>query len=148
MTDVQAAIGREQLRKLPSIVERRRQIAADYAERLGHIGGLGVPAEPEWCRTNWQSYCVALPHGTDQRAVMQALLDVGISTRRGIMNSHLEPAYQHPGAYRQGSTLQHSAAAQSGSIILPLFTQMTEVEIARVADALEQILGAVNSAAA
>jgi dTDP-4-amino-4,6-dideoxygalactose transaminase len=79
---------------------------------------------------------------------MQALLDLGISTRRGIMNSHLEPAYQHPGAYRQGSSLQHSAMAQSGSIILPLFTQMTELEIARVADGIEQVLGAANSAAA
>ncbi len=148
MTDVQAAIGREQLRKLPGIVERRRQIAADYAERLGHIRGLGVPTEPHWGRTNWQSYCVALPRGADQRAVMQALLDLGISTRRGIMNSHLEPAYQHQGAYRQGSSLQHSAMAQSGSMILPLFTQMTDVEISRVVDGLEQVLGAANSAAA
>jgi dTDP-4-amino-4,6-dideoxygalactose transaminase len=148
MTDVQAAIGREQLRKLPGIVERRREIAADYAERLGHIRGLGVPMEPEWGLTNWQSYCVTLPRGADQRAVMQALLDLGISTRRGIMNSHLEPAYQHPGAYRQGSSLQYSVAAQGGSIILPLFTQMTEAEISRVADGLEEVLGAANSAAA
>lgn len=148
MTDVQAAIGREQLRKLPAIVARRRQIAAAYAERLGRIAGLGVPAEPAWCRSNWQSYCVALPRGADQRAVMQGLLDMGISTRRGIMNSHLEPAYRHPGACREGSSLRESVAAQNGSIILPLYPQMTDADIGRVADALAAVLGRAGSVAA
>ena len=52
----------------------------------------GLPFEPEWARSNWQSYCVRLPERVDQKQVMQSLLDQGIATRRGIMCSHREPA--------------------------------------------------------
>ena len=78
---------------MPELVSRRRAIAARYAELLGNIEGLRLPFEPDWARSNWQSYCVRLPDRVDQRAVMQKLLDQGIATRRGIMCSHREPPY-------------------------------------------------------
>ena len=93
MTDIQAAVGRKQLTKLSDIVARRRTLAARYAELLGNVEGLSLPFEPEWARSNWQSYCVRLPSAVDQRTVMQKLLDQGIATRRGIMCSHREPPY-------------------------------------------------------
>lgn len=141
MTDVQAAIGREQLRKLPEIIATRRRIAAHYGELLGQVPGLGTPVEPHWCRSNWQSYCVSLPAGADQRSVMQTLLDQGISTRRGVMNIHLESAYGDPASSRRASQLEHSEKAQAGSIILPVFTQMSDDDISRVAESLDAVLG-------
>jgi dTDP-4-amino-4,6-dideoxygalactose transaminase len=75
MTDLQAAIGREQLKRLPEIVDRRRELANRYRTLLTDITGLELPHEPEWARTNWQSYCVRLPIECDQRRVMQAMLD-------------------------------------------------------------------------
>src|SRR5881409_2251276 len=93
MTDIQAAVGREQLTRLPAIVERRRALAARYSGALGGLGSIVVPHEREWARSNWQSYAVRLAPPLDQRTVMQRLLDAGISTRRGAMNAHLEAAY-------------------------------------------------------
>ncbi|MBX3596118.1 MAG: DegT/DnrJ/EryC1/StrS family aminotransferase [Rhizobiaceae bacterium] len=139
MTDVQAAIGREQLKRLPEIVEKRRRIARLYAQRLGSISGLGIPSEPVWARTNWQSYCVRLPSGVDQRAVMQSMLDHGVSTRRGVMCAHREAAYP-AGSYRAVSNLAHSEAAQDNCIILPLYGQMTEEDVNTVGEALEYAL--------
>ncbi len=49
--------------------------------------------EPKWAPSNWQSYCVRLPDELDQRHVMQAMLDLGVATRRGVMCAHREPAY-------------------------------------------------------
>ena len=141
MTDMQAAMGREQLMRLDGIVETRRRLAAEYAGRLASIPGLKAPVEPEWARSNWQSYCVGLPRGADQQAVMQALLDRGVSTRRGVMNMHLEDAYGDQDAYRMGSSLQHSVAAQRNTIILPLFAQMTDTDLSRVVSALTDVLG-------
>ena len=46
MTDIQAAVGREQLKRLPAIVAERRELAARYARLLAAIDGLGLPAEP------------------------------------------------------------------------------------------------------
>jgi perosamine synthetase len=140
MTDIQAAVGREQLKRLPEIVSRRRALAARYQEMLADVPGLKLPTEPEWAKSNWQSYCVRLPNGCDQVQVMQSMLDAGVSTRRGIMCAHREPAYNQEkwscGIQRDTcdcqpgncSLLVESEKAQDNSIILPLFHQMSEPE--------------------
>jgi dTDP-4-amino-4,6-dideoxygalactose transaminase len=126
ITDVQAAIGREQLHRLPAFVERRRLLAARYTERLAPLGCGAAPKEPVWARSNWQSYAVRLDDGLDQRAVMQQLLARGVATRRGVMCAHREPAYP-PGTWRAGpGGLTESERAQDRTILLPLFPQLTE----------------------
>jgi dTDP-4-amino-4,6-dideoxygalactose transaminase len=148
MTDIQAAIGREQLKRLPASISRRRESAARYRQLLADMPGLILPSEPDWARTNWQSYCVRLPENTDQRLIMQHMLDDGIATRRGIMCSHLEPAYQVPGTWRCSQAgckpgkscpdLIQSERAQNEGIILPLFSDITEDQRVRVASALRK----------
>ena len=146
LTDIQAAIGREQLKRIPDALARRRQMATRYHELLADVPGLVLPTEPDWARTNWQSYCVRLPEGTDQRQVMQKMLDDGIATRRGIMCAHLEPAYREAGTWRCAQTgckpagscpnLTESELVQSRGVILPLFSQMTENQQSQVATSL------------
>ena len=152
LTDIQAAVGREQLKKVPEMVTRRRILAARYHAELAKVGGLQPPAEPAWARSNWQSYCVRLPEGSDQKQVMQELLDAGIATRRGVMCAHREPAYPHqlwscghppeecgcPAATCR--MLPHSEAAQESTILLPLFHQMTEAQQDRVVSLLGSVL--------
>ena len=145
MTDIQAAIGRVQLKRLPEIVTKRRQLASLYFDLLSSVPGLGLPVEPEWARSNWQSFCVRLPEGADQRTVMQSMLDAGIATRRGVMNAHLEPAYRHDpwkcahGRSGECMCLPESEKAHQHCIILPLFHHMTGDEQARVVNVLRQI---------
>jgi perosamine synthetase len=139
MTDIQAAVGREQLKRLPDIIARRRELAARYAALLADIEDLVLPTAPVWARTNWQSYSVRLPRNCDQRTLMQAMLDDGIGCRRGIMCSHLEPAYRDldiPHA------LAHSESAQHDCVLLPLYPQMTEAEQRGVADSLRRACAA------
>ena len=148
LTDIQAAIGREQLKRLPQAVSQRRQIAARYRDLLAEIPGMTLPFEPDWARTNWQSYCVRLPESAHQREVMQEMLDEGIATRRGIMCAHREPAYTDPSTWRcvQSSckpsgtcpNLLESERAQRQGVIMPLFSQMTHEQQDRVAFALHQ----------
>ena len=136
MTDLQAAVGRVQLRRLPDLIVQRRRLAEQYCELLSTITGLVLPIEPCWARSNWQSFCVRLPDTVDQRTVMQALLDKGISTRRGVMNIHLEGAYSSAGFHRADKSLVRSVSAQRQTIILPLFVQMTDLDIIRVVEEL------------
>jgi perosamine synthetase len=133
MTDVQAAVGRKQLERLPELVARRRALASRYSELLGNIDGLRLPFEPDWARSNWQSYCVRLPDRLDQRAVMQKLLDQGIATRRGIMCSHREAPYAD---IERPRDLRQSELAQDHSILLPIYAQMSEDDQQRVTHAL------------
>ena len=134
MTDIQAAIGREQLRRLPEIVERRRGLAARYHAALADHPRIVVPHEPAWARSNWQSYAVRL-RDADQRTVMQRMLDDGVATRRGVMNAHLEAAYP-AGTWRAPGPLTRSEDAQATAIVLPLFHQMTDAEQERVVASL------------
>ena len=134
MTDVQAAIGREQLKRLPDIVTARRRLGARYRELLADISGLTLPYEPEWARTNWQSFWVRLPAHCDQRGVMQAMLDRGVATRRGIMCAHREKPYQREDGYQ----LPESERAQDRNIILPFYPQMSDEEQNYVSEMLHE----------
>lgn len=151
MTDIQAAIGRVQLQRLPDIIAQRRALGERYHTLLSYIPGLGLPTEPQWARTNWQSYAVKLPIGLEQKSVMQALLDRGISSRRGVMCIHREPAYP-PGTWscmqraacqcppHSCEMLQESREAQDRCIILPLYPEMTDKEQMQVVDTLKQVI--------
>ncbi|PIK72140.1 aminotransferase DegT, partial [Methylobacterium frigidaeris] len=136
LTDLQAAIGRVQLARLDAIVAERRRLAGLYAEALAGLA-LAVPAEPDWARSNWQSYAVRLGEGADQVAVMQGLLDRGIASRRGVMCIHLEPAYAN---LSLRAPLPHSEAARDRCILLPLYAGMGEETVHAVASALADAL--------
>ena len=142
MTDIQGAIGREQLKRLPGMVARRRALASRYHSALSGHAVLRAPFEPEWARSNWQSYAVRVPAGR-QRPIMQALLDEGISTRRGVMNAHREQAYG-PGTWMTapGHRLDRSEEAQDTAIVLPLFHDLQESDQDRVIDALFRAVAA------
>ena len=134
MTDIQAAVGREQLRRLPGIVARRREIADIYKQLLSSAQWIGLPQEPAYAKSNWQSFAVRLPDYADQKAVMQAMLDAGIATRRGIMCSHREDGYKDA----KHAPLQHSESCQDRTIVLPLYPQMTTADLELVATTLRK----------
>ena len=103
--------------------------------------GLTPPREPEWARTNWQSYCVRLDPGIDQKRLMQGLLDEGVATRRAVMCAHREATRQEsvwrcsPASQCESQCLPRtcerlieSERATDNAILLPLFPQMTEEE--------------------
>ncbi len=137
LTDIQAAVGRVQLQRLPAIVARRRELAANYHTLIDdRIPDLIRPREPEWARSNWQSYCVRLPARLDQKRVMQQLLDDGFATRRGIMCAHREPAYA--GGERKWR-LPVSEACQDHGLLLPLYHDMETTDQERLIASLEQI---------
>jgi perosamine synthetase len=135
MTDIQAAVGRMQLKRLPGIVAKRRELAASYRRLLSEVHGVALPQEPAWARSNWQSFCVRLPAGVNQREVMQQMLDSGVGTRRAIMCIHRESAYADLFAH---APLPRSEAAQDGCILLPLYPDMTLDEQRQVVNALHQ----------
>lgn len=142
MTDIQAAVGREQLKRLPMIVRERRALEQRYRELLHGAREVALPQEPAWARSNWQSFAVRLAKGIAQQRVMQAMLDAGVSTRRGIMCSHREPAY----AGWPHGPLPASEDAQDRCVLLPLYNGMTAEQQAQVVQALQDACAAACGA--
>jgi len=138
MTDMQAAIGIVQLGRVDGFLARRRFLAERYSRELAKLGWLIPPQEPAGCRHNFQSYMLRLsddsPVTRDQ--LMQGLLNRGISSRRGIMAMHRELPYQDK---KWNDHLPRTNAVADGSIILPLFHQMTEEEQDYVIDSIRAI---------
>ena len=134
MTDVQAAMGREQLKRLPGILKRRRELAARYAALMRSVFH---PHEPVFAKSNWQSYCVRLPDECSQVQVMQRMLDERIATRRAVMCSHREEAcFDIALPY----SLVESERAQDRGVILPLYPQMTDEDQDRVISCFHQAI--------
>lgn len=125
MTDMQAAMGIAQLRKLPFIIERRREIAGFYNDELKKIPYIRVPDVPEYAYHNYQSYWIELlgsaPLTRDE--LMQGLFEKGIATRRGIMAIHTEACYQ-----KYNASLPETERITNNTILLPLYPSMTVEE--------------------
>ena len=154
MTDIQAAVGRVQMQRIHDLIPERRALGERYQKLLSEIPGVGIPAEPKWAKSNWQSYCVRLPRGCDQRQVMQSMLDDNIATRRGVMCAHREKSYPRNTwscgpELRSGTeqlpedqccNLRKSEVAQDYNIILPLFPGMSEKQQDRVVASLDKAM--------
>jgi dTDP-4-amino-4,6-dideoxygalactose transaminase len=143
MTDIQAAVGRIQLRRLPESLKHRLELADRYTQALADIPGLEPPLVPEYARTNYQSYAVRVrpdyPLCRDE--LIQELFQLRVSARRGIMNAHEERAH----ADLPHSALPHSEAARDSVILLPLYASMTRAEQGYVIECLRS-LGQKNEA--
>jgi dTDP-4-amino-4,6-dideoxygalactose transaminase len=134
MTDIQAAVGRVQLRRLAQLLPERLRIAGQYTRAIRRIPGLVPPHVPDYARPNFQSYAVRVTsdYPLNRDDLMQELLDGGVSTRRGIMNAHQEAACAGLPAVR----LPHSEEARDSVILLPLFAGMSQDELRRVLELL------------
>ncbi|MEA1867466.1 MAG: DegT/DnrJ/EryC1/StrS family aminotransferase [Thermodesulfobacteriota bacterium] len=137
MTDIQAAVGIEQLKRLDGILAERCELAARYGELLEDIPNLQLLKTENTILPNWQSYPVRLVEGDplDQMAIMQHLLDKGIATRRGIMNAHQELPYQFA-----NWSLPKSELCRDRSILLPLFPGMTVQNLECISNTLRLTL--------
>ena len=139
MTDIQAAVGIQQLAKLDWIVEERRKIAARYLTELADIDCIRLPREESGYFTNWQSFSIYLKENApmSRNELMQALLDKGIASRRGVMTSHRETAYK---AMCAGLSLPRTEEACDRSIIIPLYVPMEANDVSTVIHALRELL--------
>lgn len=147
MTDLQAAMGLVQLGKLDEMVQRRRQLAARYQQAFAGVPGLRCVADPEHGTSNFQSFWIHIgpEFGKDREQLLAQLAEDGISARRGIMATHLQPAYAgHSGLLVPLPVTEQLAAA---TLILPLYHQLAEHEQDRViASVLSPVLSTAGSA--
>jgi len=136
MTDMQAAIGIEQLKKLPNMIERRRAIADYYHLGINDLDWLTMENEKDYCRTNWQSLPVRIAdHFAKSRdEVMQMLLNEGIATRPGVMNCHQEVPYRC-----DCWSLPNSEKAREQTILFPIYHSLEDEEIKRIISVLKSI---------
>jgi len=139
MTNIQGAIGVEQIKKLDFILEKRRQLASKYNAAFEGHPSIIPPREPAYARSNFQSYMIRLRKNSPlpRDLVIKLLREHGVAARQGVQAIHREPAYKK--LFGEISLPETEQAADS-TIILPLFPQMSRKEHDYIVDTLLHVL--------
>lgn len=132
LTDMQAALGRSQLRKLGGFVERRQAIAARYRELLADLPVELAPEPPAGFTHAYHLYPIRVAH---RRAVYDALRADGIGVQ-----VHYVPIHRHPIHRRPVTDFPGAEEAYAGLLSLPMFPDLTPADQDRVVDALARAL--------
>lgn len=142
MTDVAAAMGVQQLARLPAFVQRRQYLAQRYHAGLRDLP-LVLPAEaPAGDVHAWHLYVIRLAEGArlSRDALVQGLSDRGIGTSVHYVPLHRHPYWRDRYALTPEMFPQADAAYQA-MVSIPLFTAMSDADQDRVIAALHQLLG-------
>ena len=137
LTDIAAAIGLGQLKRLDEFTARRRELVQRYLAGLDRTLGLQLPLA-DFANSNWHMFQVLLPDGTDRGAFIAGMREKGIGIGVHYPALHLFSLYRAMG-FKPGDFPQ---AERIGAAIvtLPLFPAMQDVDVDRVCAALMQTL--------
>lgn len=143
MTELQAALGRSQLRRLPAMQARREALAARYDLLLRELA-LRLPPRRAGAQSAWHLYAVELDDAalavTTRKAVFEGLRARGIGVQVHYIPIHTQPYYRELG-FRPGD-FPAAEDYYARTISLPLFPAMTDADQDRVAAALRELLKA------
>jgi dTDP-4-amino-4,6-dideoxygalactose transaminase len=142
LTDIAAALGRSQLRRLETFNEDRDRVAARYLANLRDEEHLILPSINEANRRVWHIFMVRVrneqsPVPRDE--VIEKLAERGIQTSVHFIPLHYFTAYQRYGNWKPGDfpVAEHIF---DGAISLPIFPEMTDTQVDDVCQALREIL--------
>jgi perosamine synthetase len=134
LSDVQAAIMRVQVRRLPELLAARRRVADAYRERLEGLEQLALPTALEDRTHSWQSYVVTVAPELDRGSVAVALRAAGVGCNFGTYASHVQPVY---GAR---PPLPVSADIFDRHIAIPMHANLTDEDVDYVSETLRTVL--------
>jgi perosamine synthetase len=137
LSDVHAAIGLNQLPRVPDMVAQRRRLGAHYLAVLDDWGGVAIPGGFREPGANFQSLVVLLPPGANREGVARQLHGRGIESTLPGFAIHTQPAFA--GLERMGPLLRSLALHERG-LALPLHDGMTTADVDRVVTALRHTL--------
>ncbi len=135
MTDIQAAIGLEQLEHLEEFVERRRHLAGRYDLAFRRIKGVTVARDRRGAMGNGQSYYILLPDHPTRERVHKWLTKNHVMTRRGMQSLNALPYL----CARFGSViLERAEQISARGIFLPLYPGLKERDQNRVVELVRE----------
>jgi dTDP-4-amino-4,6-dideoxygalactose transaminase len=136
LDEISAAIGVAQLERFDEILERRSDVAARYAQLLGEIEGVELPApDDDDHARSWFVYVVQVADGIDRDAVMARLAEEGVASKPYLPCIHLQPYWRERFGTGEGM-FPVAESASRRSLALPFHTQLAGSDQERVAEAL------------
>jgi perosamine synthetase len=143
MPDLLAALGSAQLAKCLHLWHLRCEIARRYTASFANIDELQLPPEPQdQAEHSWHLYILRLrpeKMTISRNDFIDALKELGIGTSVHYIPLHLHPFYAETYGYRRGD-FPNAEDVYSRCVSLPIFPDMTALEVERVISAVEHIV--------
>ncbi len=141
LTDIAAALGIHQLKRAHAFQQRREEIAALYDAGLAGLPLITAPRAPAGQTHAWHLYVLRLAHdaGVQRDRFIERLYDAGIGCSVHYIPLHLHP-YWRDRYGLQPEMFPHSQHAFEQMVSLPLYTRMSDADVARVVAAVRGAL--------
>lgn len=137
MTDLQAALGVSQLKKLDQFITKRQEIAEKYNEALKNVEGIKIPQQLEDTKSGWHLYMIQLENA-DRKEVFDEMRAANIG-----VHVHYIPVYWHPYyrdlGYERG-LCPVAEAWYEKALTLPLHPQITIEDFTKIVNTLTDII--------
>ncbi len=134
MSDITAAVGVAQLKKLDRIIERKRELAKYWDERLREIEFIEPPYVSENVKHIYQSYVALVDKRINRNKLIETLMKKGVQTQIGTYASHIQPVYNSE------DKCPNSLEVFNRALALPMFYMLKEEEINMAATRLKKVL--------
>ena len=144
LSDLAAAVGVAQLRRLDELLAKRAAVAARYDALLANIEGLTIPAPPRpGVRLSWFVYVVRVAPEIDRDQLRARLAERGVASRPYFPAIHLQPLYRRRFGFQPGA-FPHAEEAAATSLALPFHGNLPAEDVEYVCTSLAEELHAVR----
>lgn len=140
ITDIQAALGESQLKRLDSFITKRRAAALRYPALLEGVPIILPPQDTKTAKSAWHLYPVQVP-ADRRKTVFETMRAAGIGVQVHYLPVYRHPYYQSLG-YKKG-LCPNAEKFYAGEISIPLFPGLTLRQQRLVADTLKRALAKV-----
>lgn len=146
LSDIHAALGISQMKRIDQILEKRQRVASWYAEHLSQVEEIELPPWPKEAEVSWFVFVIRLnPRYKKSRrdGIMKLLQEKGIECGNYFPPIHLQPFYRKEFGYRKGAfPVTESVSART--IALPFYNYLKEEEVRYVCNALKEAIVATK----
>jgi perosamine synthetase len=142
MTDIQAALGISQLKKLDDFVKIRRKIAGWYRKNLEKVNGIILPKEEDKNHfSSWHLYIIRVKNQNDRMPLYNFFKENDVE-----VNFHYPAVYSHP-YYRNNGfknfSLPNEEIYYKSCITLPIHTKLSEKDVLYVCKVIKRFFNHV-----
>jgi len=139
LTEIQAAIGRQQLKKLPEFLKNRDQVAEWHKTELESVDGISLMKQNDKDhKRSWFVYVVKLDKRFNRDQVIEKLIARGVPSKAYLPSIHLQP-YMKKYGFKPGD-LPVCESVSNSTLALPFYTKMKQSTVSKVCQILKEIL--------
>ena len=142
LSDINCAIGVEQMRRLDEIIAKRARVADWYLERLADESRLQLQKIPPQVSISWFVFVVRLKDDYTQAqrdAILSKLQQAGIGCSNYFSPIHLQPFYREKFGYQPGD-FPITEALSARTLALPFHNHLSEADVDYVVKTLRELL--------